>query len=166
MGIHWLPDPPVGSSLSDEISAPSVIIVDSDNDDGIDIAENDIEAIANVNEYRLLTDGDNLTDGEGAEYSDDGENENVLQTTDDTLPTDYSSDEQPTEEIPTKSNSEEPRDIAIDCDKVRAAMANITLPASATPSWAASIPDSEWGSYLQTRIRSLQEQSSKSPSSQ
>lgn len=71
MGGHWLPDPPVGSSLSDEISAPSVIIVDSDNDDGIDIVENDIEVLGNYNEYRLLTDGDNMTDGED-DTSDDG----------------------------------------------------------------------------------------------
>lgn len=45
-------------------------------------------------------------------------------------------------------------------------MANITLPASATPSWAASIPDSEWGSFLQNRIRSLQNTNEKLPGSQ
>lgn len=36
-------------------------------------------------------------------------------------------------------------------------MARVTLPPSATPSWATSIPDSEWRSYLQNRILSMQQ---------
>lgn len=53
------------------------------------------------------------------------------------------------------------RDITVDYDQVRAAMASITLPPSSIPPWASSIPDSEWCTYLQNRIRILQEQDKK-----
>lgn len=70
MGGAWLPDPPIGSSLSDEISIPTAIILDSDNDDA-EAIENDHNARVNYNEYHLLTDGDNLPDWETVGLSDD-----------------------------------------------------------------------------------------------
>ena len=48
-------------------------------------------------------------------------------------------------------------DIDVNCDEIRAAMSNITLPPSAIPSWASEIPEAQWTSYLTARINSLQE---------
>ena len=50
-----------------------------------------------------------------------------------------------------------PRDIAVNFDQVREAMAHVTLPVSSIPVWAAEVPDSEWGTFLQSRIKSLQQ---------
>lgn len=69
MGGTWLPDPPIGSSFSDDISFPSVVMIDSDNEDA-DIVDNEREEIINYNEYHLLTNGDNLPDWEENSNSD------------------------------------------------------------------------------------------------
>jgi len=53
-------------------------------------------------------------------------------------------------------------DIAMDSEKVdevKQAMAGITLPASAIPEWASSIPEEQWKQHLINRLQNLQGQS-------
>ncbi|KAK9507675.1 hypothetical protein O3M35_007480 [Rhynocoris fuscipes] len=78
---------------------------------------------------------------------------------DNSSPREVTEDNEVTSESTQKpAVSEEPprQDIVINLDEVREAMSNVTLPDSAIPPWAAEVPESQWTSFLLTRIRNIQ----------
>lgn len=161
MGRFWLPDPPIGHQLPSDISVPPVFITDSEDDEieTVQLSELEVEN----NGYMLLTDSDNQLELENEEADFNLSSLNNIEQ-------DQHENAEDLSDHNSLDNSESipctHRDIVVNFDEVREAMAHITLPASATPSWASAIPDSEWCSFLQNRIHSLQEQNSSSTSSQ
>ncbi|XP_073990331.1 uncharacterized protein [Rhodnius prolixus] len=144
MVVLWSPEP---SRSKDDCftreDTSHIVMLDDDSEDdsilpffGYELLPHDIN-----NEY--------IQEAELGSDSDSSEGEELIQ------------DEVPTSEglhkPVTVTSEEHPRqDIVIDLDEVRAAMSNITLPDSAIPPWAANVPESQWTSFLVTRIRNMQ----------
>lgn len=59
MGISWLPDAPIGHNFTDDTMPSPVFLVDSDNEDGIEI---DAESLINQDGYQLLGDREDIAD--------------------------------------------------------------------------------------------------------
>lgn len=152
MVSSWLPEPPNGSP-GDEIEATDDITLP-----GSDTSDTEDDEFA-YEGYEPLPLGPQDMDNEPS-----SEDEEINATNTNTPP---SSSQLPTI-VPIERtlvrevwSSPAPKCVDIDMDPVKAnevkmVMANVTLPSSSIPDWAAVIPEDQWKEQLINRIQNLQ----------
>lgn len=153
MVSSWLPEPPNGSP-GDEIEATDDITLP-----GSDTSDTEDDELG-YEGYEPLPLGPHDMDNEPS--SEDEEMDITNATNTNMLPSQLPTIV-PIERTLVRDvwNSPAPKCIDIDMDpakanEVKMVMANVTLPSSSIPDWAAVIPEDQWKEQLMNRIQNLQ----------
>ncbi|XP_014244633.1 uncharacterized protein LOC106663910 [Cimex lectularius] len=125
-----------------------------ENHINLDTEDSEDEAIATPYfGYELLPhESSNINNGDGETHSDGDSSEPeeaTIHSIEQSITINNLSDESSGEETIRS-------DIEINPEEVRSIMSNITLPPSSFPTWACNIPESQWTSYLVSRITNMQ----------